>query len=299
MLYFWVTATEGSIANASKLLHVTPQTISSQIKSLEETLGVHLLEREGRGLKVTDAGRTTKEYADGIFSLTRELEAALRGDVKNPVRELRVGVSDALPKLVCHRLLEPVLHMAEKVRLVCREHGVEQLLADLALHNLDVVLNDAPIPQGLSIRAYNHLLGESGVVWVAAPKLAKMYGKNFPFGLKTAPFLLPTEDTALRHSLNVWLVGNDIQPNVVAEIADSALLKAFGENGDGIFPVATVVLQEVQRHYHVVPLGPARGVVERFYAISVERRIKHPAVVEISRQAKTSLFGVNTESPQA
>jgi LysR family transcriptional activator of nhaA len=289
LLYFFVTATEGSIARASQVLHVTPQTISAQIKLLEESLDVSLFEREGRGLRLTEAGRTTKNYAEEIFALARELPAALRGEEKQ-ARELRVGVSDALPKLVCLHLLEPALHMENPVRLVCREEGVERLLGELALHNLDLVLDDSPIPQGLNVRAYNHLLGSCGVAWMASAKLAKKYRRRFPAGLDDAPFLLPTHDTALRRSLDQWLDQNGIRPRVVAEIADSALLKAFGGQGEGIFPVPTVVMHEVEDHYHVTPLGIAEGVIERFFAITVERRIRHPAVVEISRQAKRELF---------
>ena len=290
LMYFWVTATEGSIARASELLHVTPQTISTQIKLLEEAVDLRLFEREGRNLRLTSAGRMTQSYADGIFALDRELQATLRGEPQGTARELLVGISCALPKLVCHRILEPALHMPEPVRMVCREDGIERLLAELALHNLDLVLDDAPIPRGLSVRGYNHLLGQCGVVWVAAPELARKYGGRFPAGLDGAPFLLPTANTALRRSLNLWLEQNGIRPRIVAEIADSALLKAFGESGEGIFPVADVVLDHVESHYHVVPLGVADGVVERFFAITVERRIRHPAVVEISRQAKRSLF---------
>lgn len=293
LLYFWVTATEGSIARASESLHITPQTISAQIKLLEESLEVPLFEREGRGLRLTEAGRTTKAYADGIFALGRELRAALRGDPLGAVPELRVGISDALPKLVCHRLLEPALHMNNPVRVICREGGVQSLLGELALHTLDLVLDDAPIPQGLSVRAYNHLLGQCGVVWVASHDVAKHYRSKFPHGLDGAPFLLPTKNTALRRSLNGWLEKNGVKPRIVAEFADSALLRAFGEKGEGIFPVAEVVFEEVAAHDNVVPLGVAEGVTERFYAISVERRIRHPAVVEISRHAKSTVFEVH------
>ncbi len=290
LLYFWVTAREGSITAASKVLHVTPQTISAQIKLLEDSLGVELFERRGRGLGLTDAGQTTKVYADEIFGLSRELQAALRGEPGGSVRELRVGVSDALPKLVCHRLLEPTLHMREGIRLICREDGVERLLAELALHNLDLVLNDAPIPQGVNIKAYNHPLGECGVVWMASPDLAERYRSNFPEGLSGAPFLLPTEDTALRRSVDAWFDQHNIHPRVMAEIADSALLKHFGDKGEGIFPVANLILDEVGQYYNVVPLGVIDGATEKFFAITVERRIRHPAVAEIRRRAQSGLF---------
>ncbi len=290
LLYFWTTATEGSIARASQVLHLTPQTISAQIKLLEEALDVRLFEREGRGLRLTEAGRTTRTYADGIFALGRELLATLRGEPQSAVRELRVGISDAIPKLVCRHLLEPALHMQEPVRMICQEDGVERLLGELALHNLDLVIDDSPIPPGLSVRAYNHLLGQCSVVWVASKALASEYRQDFPASLDGAPFLLPTSNTALRRSLDLWFEQNGVRPRIVAEIADSALLKAFGHKGDGIFPVAEVVLEEVQAQYNVVPLGLIDGVIERFYAITVERRIRHPAVVEISRNARRALF---------
>ncbi len=290
LFYFWVVANERSIARASELLHVTPQTISAQLKLLQEALEVRLFEKEGRGLRLTDSGRVTKSYADGIFALSRELRAALRGEPAGEVRELRVGISDALPKRACRRILQPALHMHEAIRLVCREDGVERLLAGLALHNLDLVLDDSPIPPGLSVRAYNHLLGQCGVVWVGSPEIARRYGKRFPSDLKDAPFLLPTVNTALRRSLDLWFEEANVRPRVVAEIADSALLQAFGEDGEGIFPVTEVMLEEVRERMRVEPLGVAEGVVERFYAITVDRRIRHPAVVEISRHARDALF---------
>jgi len=293
LLYFWVTAREGSITAASMVLHVTPQTISAQLKLLEESMEVELFARQGRGLRLTEAGQTTKIYADEMFSLSRQLQATLRGESQGTMRELRVGVSDALPKLICHRLLEPALHMDEPTRLVVREEGVERLLAELAVHNLDLVLNDAPIPPGLNVRAFNHRLGECGVVWMGTSDLAQRYRKRFPDGLNNAPFLLPTRDTALRRSLDLWLEHNNIRPRIVAEIADGALLEAFGERGEGIFPIPDAVLNTVSRHYDVGPIGVAENVTETFYAISVERRIRHPAVAEIRKQAKHALADVS------
>ena len=290
LLYFWVTANEGSIAKASAILHITPQTISSQLKTLEDNLDVNLFRREGRGLKLTEMGHTTKAYADEIFSLSRELQATLRGDPIGSAREFRVGVSDALPKLVCQQLLEPALKMDEAVRMVCREDGVNELLGDLALHNLDLVLNDAPIPQGLNVRAYNHLLGECGVVWMAHPDLIEKLGKDFPRNLEEAPFILPTQNTALRRSLDLWFEQNGLRPQVLCEIADSALLKAFGARGLGIVPVADVVVDDVKAQYKMSKVGLAKGVTERFFAITIERRIRHPAVAAIRNQAQNTLF---------
>lgn len=290
LFYFWTTATEGSIARAAERLHITPQTISTQIKLLEESLAVRLFVREGRGLRLTGAGRTTKTYADEIFGLGQELQAALRGQSQRVVNELRVGVADALPKLVCRHILEPALHLEDSLRLVCREEGVEKLLGELAVHNLDLVLNDAPMPPGLNVRAYNHLLGQCPVVLMATPALARRYRPQFPARLDDAPFILPTSDTALRRSLDQWFDENHIRPRIIAEIVDSALVKAFGAHGTGIFAIPDIVADEARQHYGVVPIGVPEGVIERFFAITVSRRIRHPALLAISESAKGSLF---------
>lgn len=291
LLYFWTVATEGSIARASEVLHLTPQTISAQIKSLEESVGQPLFERRGRNLVPTDAGQVVRRYADEIFGLSRELLDTLKGRKVGRALQLRVGLSDALPKLVCHRLLEPAMHIGEPVQLLCREEGVERLLAQLALHQLDLVLNDAPMPAHVHVRAFNHLLGQCGVVWMAAPSLAKQARRRFPTSLETLPLLLPTADSALRRSLDVWFERTGMQArNIVAEIADSALLKAFGEAGDGIFPVVDVIAETVARHYGVQVVGRANDVTESFYAITIERRIRNPAVAAICETARSSFF---------
>lgn len=291
LLYFWTVATEGSIARASEVLHLTPQTISAQIKSLEESVGQPLFERRGRNLVPTEAGQVVRRYADEIFGLSRELLDTLKGRKVGRALQLRVGLSDALPKLVCHRLLEPAMHIGEPVQLLCREEGVERLLAQLALHQLDLVLNDAPMPAHVHVRAFNHLLGQCGVVWMAAPSLAKQARRRFPASLETLPLLLPTADSALRRSLDVWFERTGMQArNIVAEIADSALLKAFGEAGDGIFPVVDVIADSVARHYGVQVVGRADDVTESFYAITIERRIRSPAVNAICETARSSFF---------
>ena len=290
LLYFWVTANEGSIAAASKVLNLTPQTISAQLKLLEDGLDVSLFEREGRGLRLTDVGQIAKGYADEIFGLSRELQATLRGKPQTRTREFRVGVSDALPKLVCQHLLEPALSMEDPFRMVCREDGVNALLGELALHHLDLVLNDAPIPPGLNVRAYNHLLGQCGIVWMGANKLARRFKSKFPLGLEDAPFILPTDGTALRRSLDTWFAERGIRPRIIAEIADNALMKAFGARGLGIVPVADVAAKEVHQQYKMSSIGPVDGVTERFFAISIERRIRHPAVAAIREHAKDTLY---------
>lgn len=291
LLYFWTVATEGSIARASEVLHLTPQTISAQLKTFEESVGQPLFERRGRNLVLTETGELVRRYADDIFGLSRELSDSLKGRSTGKTLQLRVGLADALPKLVAYRILEPALHLEEPVQLVCREEGMEALLSQLALHRLDVVLNDSPLPPHLHVRAYNHLLGQCGIVWMAAPGLAERAARNFPHTLNDLPLLLPTADTALRRALDAWCERNGVtRRRIVAEIVDSALLKAFGEAGDGVFPVADVIADTVAKHYGVVPVGRADGVTESYYAITVERRIRHPAVVAICERARRSLF---------
>lgn len=290
LLYFWIVAQEGSIARASEVLHLTPQTISAQIRTLEQTIGQPLFERVGRGLALTETGQIAKRYADEIFSLSQELLDTIRGRHAGRPLQLRVGVADALPKIICQRLLEPALHLDEPVQLLCREEGVEALLAELAVHRLDLVLNDAPMPPHVRVRAYNHMLGQCGVTWMGTKALVRRLQRRFPASLSGAPVLLPTEDTALRRSLTPWFERHDIRPKIVGEFVDSGLLKTFGQAGEGVFPVSDVIVNDVRQQYRVVPLGPADGVVDSFYAISVERRVRHPAVAAICDTAPTSMF---------
>lgn len=290
LLYFWTVAREGSIARASEVLHLTPQTISAQIKTLEESLGAPLFVRAGRGLALTETGEVVRRYADEIFTLSRELMDTVKGRPAGKPQQLRVGVADVLPKLLCHRILEPALHLDDPVQLVCREEGVEALLGELAIHRLDMVLNDAPMPPNVSVKAYNHLLGQCGILWMGTPALAARVREGFPSSLGDVPMLLPTTDTAVRRSIDVWLDRYGLRPRVVGEFIDSALLKAFGEAGEGVFPVIDVIAATVQRHYGVVEIGRAEGVIESYYAITVERRVRHPAVAAICGRARESLF---------
>jgi LysR family transcriptional activator of nhaA len=290
LLYFWTIANEGSIAAAAEVLHLTPQTISAQIKTLEGQLGDRLFQRAGRGLVLTETGEMVRRYADDIFALSRELLDTVKGRASDRPQLLRVGVADALPKLVCQKILAPALSMPTPVQLVCREDGVEGLLAELAIHRLDLVINDAPMPAHINVKAYNHLLGQCGVMWMATPGLAQRAREAFPSSLAEVPLLLPTSDTALRRSLDLWLERNQLHPRIAGEFVDSALLKAFGEAGAGVFPVADVIAETVRQRYGVEPVGPAAGVTESFYAISVERRVRHPAVAVIAGQARAHLF---------
>ncbi len=288
--YFWAVARAGNLTRAAADLHLTPQTVSTQIKDLERSLGERLFRRSGRRLVLTDVGQVAYQYADEIFSIGKELVGTLAGQSSGRTLRLVVGVADVLPKLVAHRLIEPATCLDEPVHVVCRETGLQSLLADLAVHRVDVVLSDAPIPPSVKIRAFNHLLGECGVTFMVSSRLARGYQNKFPRSLERAPMLLPTEGTALRGQLDQWFQARGIYPKIVAEFEDSALLKTFGQAGAGVFPVPSVVEEEVGRQYNVKPIGRADGVVERYYAISVERRVKHPAIAAICKAARAELF---------
>lgn len=291
LLYFWLVAREGSLAGASKELRLAQSTISGQIRSLEQGLGEKLFTRSGRRLVLTEIGRIVYRYADEIFLLGRELQDVIKGrPVGRPLR-LVVGIADVVPKLVARRLLEPALKLSEPVHLVCHEDKPERLLAELAVHNLDVVIADAPVGPSVRIRAFNHLLGECDIVFFATPKLAASHKRGFPKSLDGARVILPTENTTLRRSLDQWFATRGIRPRVVGEFEDNALLKVFGQAGMGLFPASSVIAEEVQRQYGVRPIGTLDGVRERFYAISVERKLKHSAVIAISEEARTKLFG--------
>jgi LysR family transcriptional activator of nhaA len=291
LLYFWLVAREGSLANASRKLRLAQSTVSGQIQTLERSLGEDLFARSGRRLVLTEIGRVVYRYADEIFSLGRELQDAIKGrPVARPLR-LVVGIADVVPKLVARRLLAPALKLPGPMHLVCHEDKPDLLLAELAVHNLDVVIADAPVGPSVKVRAFNHLLGECDVVFFATPRLAATYKANFPKSLDGAPVILPTENTTLRRSLDQWFATRGLRPKVVGEFEDNALLKVFGQAGMGLFPASSVIAKEVERQYGVRPLGKLDGLRERFYAISVERKLKHPAVIAISQEARQKLFG--------
>ncbi|MBI4956711.1 MAG: transcriptional activator NhaR [Myxococcales bacterium] len=290
LLYFWVVAREGGLVPAGKVLRLSHPTLSAQIHALEARLGEKLFVKVGRKLALTEAGRVAYRYAEEIFGLGREMLDALRGRATGQPVRLDVGIVDAMPKLVVRRLLEPALGLPEAVKLVCHEGSHERLLADLGLHTLDIVLADAPVPPGSSVRAYNHLLGECGVSFFGTKALAARHRQHFPRSLDRAPMLLPLESLTLRRALNQWFDQKGLRPEVVAEFEDSALLKVFGAEGRGIFTAPTAVEAEVMVQYGVELVGRTDEVKERFYAISVERRLKNPAVVAISQAARHELF---------
>jgi LysR family transcriptional activator of nhaA len=291
LLYFYVVAREGSIARATTVLGLTQPTISGQLRTLEQSLGEKLFERRGRNLVLTETGHVIYRYAEEIFSLGDELLRTLEGQPTSGPLRFAVGISDSLPKITTYRLLAPALALQTPMRLLLRIGKTDQLLADLSIHALDLVLADAPINPGVKVRAFNHLLGECDVTIFATAGQAEKYRRNFPRSLQDAPFLLPTQGTALRRSLEQWFEAESIRPVVAAEVEDVALLQVLGQEGLGLFAAPTVVEEEIRRQYGVKPVGRVEAVKERFYAISIDRKLKHPAVVAISQAAKSELFG--------
>ena len=288
--YFWMVAQEGSIAKASEKLHITPQTISGQLSLLEERIGSTLFEKVGRGLQLTETGRLVLRYADEIFELGRELNDVLRGAPALGPSEFIVGVASALPKTIVCKIIEPALHLPHEVSLTSREGPVDAMLADLAIHKVDMVLSDTPISSAVNVKAYNHLLGESGLSCFAAPRLAKTYKKNFPQSLNNAPILLPTAQYAIRQLIDNWLDQNEIHPLVIGQFDDSALMKSFGQVGTGVFFMSSAIEDEVCNNFNVRVIGRIEDVKQKYYAISAERKVKHPAVAAICDSARSELF---------
>jgi LysR family transcriptional activator of nhaA len=288
LLYFWTVARAGTIAKAGEELRLAQPTISSQIKLLEESLGHKLFERQGRKLVLTDVGRTVMRYADEIFRLGNELKNVVSGLPAGQQLRLQVGVADVVPKAVAERLLQPALDVGP-LRLVCREGPLPQLLASLALHELDVVLADAPGSEPVSVRAFNHLLGKCGVTFFAASSHVHLK-KDFPRSLDGAPMLMPSEASSVRHSIDLWLAARGVRPNIVGDFDDSALLEAFGQRGLGVFAMPSVIESEVVRQFDVAVIGRTDEIENCFYAITVERRLRHPAVVAIAEAARSNLF---------
>lgn len=289
--YFWQVAKAGSVARASEHLHLTPQTISGQIGLLEDDLGVSLFTKRGRNLELTDAGRLAFGYAQDIFALGSELEESLRNySAGGRPSEFRVGISDAVSKTITYRLIEPATRLPEAVRIVCREGKLDSLLAELAVHRLDMVIADASIPPSMSVRAYNHRLGESGISFFAAPELFKSCKGEFPSCLDGAPMLYPADNVAVRPRLDRWRERNKLRFRIVGEFGDTALMSTFGHRGAGIFIGPSILEAEIEMQYQVKTLGRVQEVVEEFFAISVERRIRHPCVIAITEAAKDRLF---------
>jgi len=299
LLYFRTVAREGSITRASKVLLLAQPTISGQIRALEETLGEKLFARQGRNLVLTEFGRVVYRYADEIFSLGQEMTDVLKGRPTGRPLRVTIGVADLLPKLVVYRILAPVTQLDPAAELVCHEDRPDQLITSLQLHGLDLILTDAPITPTGRVKVYNHLLGSSGVTVFGTPELRAKYGHSFPQSLDGAPMLLPLENSVLRRGLDHWMTTNNIRPRLVGEFQDSALAKAFGGSGAGLFFAPTVVEAENSAMYRVEALGRISEVQERFYAVSVERRFKNPAVSAILDSARQTLFPDQQLEPEA
>jgi LysR family transcriptional activator of nhaA len=290
LLYFWVVAREGGLAPAGKILRLSHPTLSGQIRKLEDALGVELFEKRGRRLELTELGRVAYRYADEIFGLGQEMRDALRGRAAVGPTRLVVGISDVVPKQLVRRLLAPALLDPETINLVCHEDRFDRLLADLAAHTLDVVIADAPVPPAGTVRAYHHLLGQTDVTIMGTSALAKPLRRGFPGSLADARFLLPTEGSTLRRNVDAWFASLGFRPRIVAEAEDSALLKAFASDGMGLTFVPSVIADLVESSHGLAQVGRVEAVKERFYAISVERRLMHPAVLAIRDAARGDLF---------
>jgi LysR family transcriptional activator of nhaA len=290
LFYFWNVVRAGSIQKASEQLRISPPAISAQLKLLEDQLGEKLLSRSGRRLVLTEMGRTVFSYAEDIFTLGRELMDVVKNrPVGRPLR-LDVGIVDVMPKVVVQTLLQPALQLREPVRIVCREASSDQLLGRLATHELDVVLSDSPVDPSVKIRAYSHLLGECGVIFIARESAATRFRRGFPQSLSGAPMLLPADNTAFRRNLDFWFESKGIRPIVVGEFEDFALLRAFGETGAGVFPLPSVVEGQIRKQKGLKKIGGTRDVRIQFFAISAERKLQHPAVVAIRNAARRELF---------
>ena len=292
LYYFWVTARAGGIMRAGEQLHTTPQTLSGQIKLLEDWLGRKLFRKSGRGLELTEHGRMALGYADQIFSLGSELESSLR-QVRGAQRRLdfRVGVADSLSKSIAYRLLEPAFSINEPVKLLCSEGTFDDLLAQLALHRLDLVIADEPMPRRVSVKAFNHALGSSVMSFFAAPGLLPRLSGKFPACLDGVPMLVPGATASVRQQLEGWFARHQIAPVVVGEFDDAALMKAFGREGQGVFMAPRVLEEETCAQFGVQVIGHSAELVEEFYAVSIERRISHPCVLAITDAARGQLFG--------
>jgi LysR family transcriptional activator of nhaA len=284
--YFWVVAKQGGITRASERLHLTPQTISGQIGLLEDSIGEALFSKAGRNLELTETGRLVLSFADEIFSLGGELEEALRNLPPDRRMTFKVGITDVVPKTIAYRLLAPALSLPDPVRIICRENNLSSLLAELALHRVDMVIADGPIPPGINVRGYSHVLGECGVSFLGVPDLARALRKNFPHSLNGAPLLIPSETNLVQAKLLDWLDNLRVYPRIVGEFDDSALMKVFGQAGTGIFIVPTPIATEVAKQYGLRIIGSTEKVREQYYAISVERRISHPAVTAVTESAR-------------
>lgn len=287
--YFWTVAQMGGVSRAAEKLNLTPQTISGQIRHLEADLGTVLFRPVGRGLELTEAGRQVLSYADKILNLSGELKQALSARQQQPIPVLRIGITDVVPKSFAYRLLAPVGKLPEPVRLVCREGSIDMLLAELALQRLDMLVADRPMPAGLAVRGHSHKLGESPLAFFGAESLCAGL-PDFPACLNDAPLLLPGVHAVIRSHIDCWLNDGRLTPRLVGEFDDGALMKAFGQAGDGFFPGPAVLAEEICARYNVRCIGRVESIHESFWSITAERRVSHPAIMTVMEAARTGLF---------
>ncbi|MGB9464374.1 MAG: LysR family transcriptional regulator [Candidatus Acidiferrum sp.] len=285
LLYFWCVVRLGGITRACEELRLAPSTVSAQLRILEEQLGEKLLARSGRTLIPTEVGTIVYGYAEEIFALGREMMNSIKKRPTGKPLRLTVGIDDVLPKEIAQRLIEPAFGLSQPVRILCREASLQRLVADLAAHELDVVLSDSPAAPVLNLRTYDHPLGETGIIWMGTPRLVRMYRRGFPKSLDGAPILLPTDDTAIRRQLDHWFSHLGVRPVMVGEFKDYALLRVFGQRGTGLFPAHSVLERQFRKQYGLQRLGAAKNVRGCFYAITVERGLNHPAVQAICSSA--------------
>jgi LysR family transcriptional activator of nhaA len=290
LLYFWTVVREGSVSKAAEKLRLSQPTISAQVRMLEQSIGERLFLRRGRTQLLTDVGRTVYRYADEIFGLGRELLETLDGRPPGRVMPLTIGVANAVPKLIVHRLLRPAIEQPATIRLICREDNAEQLVAQLASYALVVVIASAPAPAHLPMKVFNHLLGESTISLVAPAPLAARLRRRFPASLNQAPLLVPTTNSPLRRALDEWFDEERITPRIVGEFEDSALMQVFGQAAGCVFPAPSAIATDVSRFHGVRAIGRLNDVRERYYVISPERRLKHPGVLAITSVARDQLF---------
>jgi len=289
LLYFWAVAKHGGIARASEELGVAPPTISTQIKSLEETLGEDFFHRRGRQLVLTESGQLAFGYAEEIFSLGREMVNSIQRHPSDQPLRLAVGIAESVPKLVVHTLLRPVIEMRDSLHLSCHENQLSLLMTELAAFRHDVVISDEPTPSAFKVKAFNHLLGECAVTVMATPALADKLRDGFPMSLNDQPALMSASRTPLRRSLERYFDQRGIRPRIAAEFDDTALMKVFGSDGMGFFVVPEIIADDTCPAYGVEVVGSIPEVTERFYAISAERKIKHPAVAALTDSARQVL----------
>lgn len=290
LLYFWAVARDGSIASACERLQISQPTISMQIRKLEKSLGHRLFDRSGRGLVLTEVGRTVFDYADDMFTMGRELLGALRGLPGRRSGKLHIGIPTFLPKLITYRLLEPVLSLPQDVRLICYEDDLNELILGLGRHKFDAILSDTPIHSASAVRCFNHSLAESDISICGVPELAKRYRDSWPESMEGAPFLLPTSATEMRRTLDRWFDNMRYIPNIVAEFDDNALMKEFGGGGRGLFPIPSAVLGEVKKQYGVEVVARLPNLFVKYYVVTTERKLKHPGTIEIVRNAKYGML---------